>query len=127
MKKTIIFKRLYQDYSKKYLGKIIQSAFLSLLVAASTSSIAWLLDPAIKKIFIEKDQSLLIIIPIAIILAFAVKGISLYMARAIMIGVAEEVKKTLQVHMLSSLINSDTQAIEIHPLFSYQWIIYFCF
>ena len=112
MKKTIIFKRLYQDYSKKYLGKIILSAFLSLLVAASTSSIAWLLDPAIKKIFIEKDQSLLIIIPIAIILAFAVKGISLYMARAIMIGVAEEVKKTLQVHMLSSLINSDTQAID---------------
>jgi len=112
MKKTIIFKRLYQDYSKKYLGKIIQSAFLSLLVAASTSSIAWLLDPAIKKIFIEKDQSLLIIIPIAIILAFALKGISLYLARAIMIGVAEEVKKTLQVHMLSSLINSDTQIID---------------
>jgi len=112
MKKTIIFKRLYQDYSKKYLGKIIQSAFLSLLVAASTSSIAWLLDPAIKKIFIEKDQSLLIIIPISIILAFALKGISLYLARAIMIGVAEEVKKTLQVHMLSSLINSDTQIID---------------
>jgi subfamily B ATP-binding cassette protein MsbA len=112
MKKTIIFKRLYEDYSKKYLGKIIQSAFLSLLVAASTSSIAWLLDPAIKKIFIEKDQSLLIIIPIAIILGFAVKGISLYMARAIMIGVAEEVKKTLQVHMLNSLITSDTQAID---------------
>jgi len=112
MKKITIFKRLYQDYSKKYLGKIIQSAFLSLLVATSTSSIAWLLDPAIKKIFIERDQSLLIIIPLAIILAFAVKGISLYVARAIMISVAEEVKKTLQVHMLSSLINSDTQSID---------------
>jgi len=112
MKKTIIFRRLYVDYSKKYLNKIILSAFLSLLVAASTSSIAWLLDPAIKKIFIEKDQSLLIIIPLAIILAFVVKGISLYAARAIMIGVAEEVKKTLQVHMLRSLINSDTQAID---------------
>ncbi|WP_435113647.1 ABC transporter ATP-binding protein [Candidatus Pelagibacter bacterium nBUS_36] len=112
MKKTIIFKRLYVDYSKKYLNKIILSAILSLLVAASTSSIAWLLDPAIKKIFIEKDQSLLIIIPLGIILAFAVKGISLYVARAIMIGVAEEVKKTLQVHMLRSLINSDTQAID---------------
>jgi len=101
MKKTIIFKRLYVDYSKKYLNKIILSAILALLVAASTSSIAWLLDPAIKKIFIEKDQSLLIIIPLAIILAFVVKGISLYTARAIMIGVAEEVKKKLQVHMLS--------------------------
>ena len=96
MKKSIIFKRLYEDYSKKYLGKIILSAILALLVAASTSSIAWLLDPAIKKIFIEKDQSLLIIIPLAIILAFVVKGISLYTARAIMIGVAEEVKKNFR-------------------------------
>ena len=112
MNKKNIFKRLYQDYSKKYLSKIILSAFLSILVAASTSSIAWLLDPAIKKIFIEKDQSLLLIIPLGIILAFAVKGISLYMARAIMISVAEEIKKTLQVHMLSSLINSDTQTID---------------
>ncbi len=112
MNKIKIFKRLYRDYSKKYLNKIILSAFLSILVAASTSSIAWLLDPAIKKIFIEKDQSLLIIIPLSIILAFAVKGISLYMARAIMIGVAEEIKKTLQVHMLRSLINSDTQTID---------------
>ena len=112
MNKVNIFKRLYHDYSKKYLSKIILSAFLSILVAASTSSIAWLLDPAIKKIFIEKDQSLLLIIPLGIILAFAVKGISLYMARAIMISVAEEIKKTLQVHMLSSLINSDTQTID---------------
>ena len=112
MNKIKIFKRLYEDYSKKYLNKIILSALLSILVAASTSSIAWLLDPAIKKIFIEKDQSLLIIIPLSIILAFAVKGISLYAARAIMISVAEEIKKTLQVHMLGSLINSDTQTID---------------
>ena len=112
MNKINIFKRLYKDYSKKYLNKIILSALLSILVAASTSSIAWLLDPAIKKIFIEKDQSLLLIIPLGIILAFSVKGISLYMARAIMISVAEEIKKTLQVHMLSSLINSDTQTID---------------
>ena len=112
MNKKNIFKRLYKDYSKKYLGKIILSALLSILVAGSTSSIAWLLDPAIKKIFIEKDQSLLLIIPLGIILAFSVKGISLYMARAIMISVAEEIKKTLQVHMLSSLINSDTQTID---------------
>ena len=112
MNKIEIFKRLYKDYSKKYLSKILISGLLSVLVAASTSSIAWLLDPAIKKIFIEKDQSLLLIVPLGIILAFTVKGISLYMARAIMISVAEEIKKTLQVNMLSSLINSDTQTID---------------
>ena len=77
MKRTEIYKRLYNDYSKKYLSKIILSAFFSILVAGSTSSIAWLLDPAIKKLFIDKDQSLIILIPLMIIAAFAVKGISM--------------------------------------------------
>ena len=49
MVKIDIFKRLYKDYTKKYLDKIILSVFFSILVAGSTSSIAWLLDPAIKK------------------------------------------------------------------------------
>ena len=63
MENSIIYKRLYNDYSKKYLDKIILSAFFFFLVAGSTSAIAWLLDPAIKKLFIEKDQSLIIFIP----------------------------------------------------------------
>ena len=81
MKKTEIYKRLYKDYSKKYLNKIILSAFYSILVACSTSGIAWLLDPAIKKLFIEKDQSLILLIPFLIIIAFTVKGFSLYLKR----------------------------------------------
>ena len=96
MKKIEIYKRLYSDYSKKFIYKISLSAFFAILVAASTSAIAWLLDPAIKKIFIEKDQSLIFIIPLAIITAFSVKGIALYFAKVIMIGVAEEIKKILQ-------------------------------
>ena len=112
MKKTEIYKRLYNDYSKKYLSKIILSAFFSILVAGSTSSIAWLLDPAIKKIFIDKDQSLIIIIPILIIVAFSTKGISLYLAKATMISVGEEIKKKLQSDMVRSLIKTDTQIID---------------
>ena len=52
MKRSEIYKRLYKDYSKKYLNKIFLSGFFSILVAGSTSAIAWLLDPAIKKLFI---------------------------------------------------------------------------
>jgi len=112
MKKSEIFKRLYKDYSKKYLDKIIYSGFFSILVASSTSAIAWLLDPAIEKIFIEKNQSLLFVIPLLIILAFSTKGISLYLAKSLMIIVAEEIKKKLQFDMLKSLINADTQSID---------------
>ena len=107
-----ILKRLYKDYTKKYLNKIFLAVFFSILVAGSTSATAWLLDPAIDKIFINKDQSLLLIIPLLIILAFATKGISLYLAKLTMIKVAEEVKKELQVNMLTSFIKADTENIE---------------
>ncbi len=112
MKNSEIYKRLYKDYSKKYLNKILASVFFGVLVAASTSSIAWLLDPAIKKIFVEKDQSLIFIIPFLIIIAFTIKGFALYFAKAIMISVAEEIKKILQSDMVKSLINADTQLID---------------
>ena len=112
MNKTEIYKRLYRDYSKKFLDKIILSAIFSILVAGSTSAIAWLLDPAIKKLFIEKDQSLMIIIPLMIIVAFATKGLSLYLAKTTMISVGEEVKKKLQFDMINSLVKTDTQIIE---------------
>ena len=111
MKKIDVFKRLYKDYTKKHLKKIITSAIFSILIAGSTSAIAWLLDPAIKKI-INKDQSLIFVIPLLIIIAFATKGISLYVAKSLMIQVGEEISKTLQFDMVKSLINADTQIID---------------
>ena len=107
-----ILGRLYNDYTKKFLGKIIIAAFFSILIAGSTSSIAWLLDPAIEKIFVEKDQTLIFIIPMLIVIAFTTKGFSLYLAKSTMIGVGEEVKKMLQQDMLKSFIQADTQFIE---------------
>ena len=107
-----IIKRLFKTYTKNYVNKILISVFFSLLVAGSTSSIAWLLDPAIEKIFIEKNQSLILIIPGLVILAFATKGISLYLAKVIMIGVAHDVQKNIQSDMLSSLLKADTKLID---------------
>ena len=107
-----LLKRLYKDYSKKFLKKILISVFFSVLVAGSTASIAWLLDPAIKKIFIDKDQTLILIIPMFIIISFTVKGFSLYFAKATMISVGEEIKKILQFDMISSLIKADTKLID---------------
>ena len=112
MNKIDIIKRLFFDYTKKHIKKILLSVFFALLVAGSTSGIAYLLDPAIEKIFIEKDQALIIIIPIFIIIAFAVKGFSLYLAKVLMIGVSEEVRKDLQCDMLNNLIAADTKLID---------------
>ena len=107
-----IIKRLFKTYTKSYVNKILISVFFSILVAGSTSSIAWLLDPAIEKIFIEKNQTLILIIPALIILAFATKGISMYLAKVIMIGVAHDLQKNIQAEVLDSIIKADTKLID---------------
>ncbi len=112
MSKIQIVKRLYNSYTRKYLRNILIAFLFSILLAGSTSSVAYLLDPAIEKLFIEQNQSMIIIIPCLIVLAFAVKGASLYSARVIMIGVSEEVRKDIQNDIFSSLLKADTQTID---------------
>ena len=105
-------KRLYKDYTKNFRYKILLSIFFTLLVASSTATIAYLLDPAIKKLFVEKNQSLLLIIPFFIVLAFTMKGTSLYMARTIMIAVGEDIKAIMQNDMSRALIKADTDYMD---------------
>ena len=112
MKSKEILIRLYKNYTSKYLKRILIAGFFSILVAGSTSSVAYLLDPAIKKIFVDKDQALIYLIPIAITLAFSIKGFSLYFAKVNMIHVAENVKKNIQSDMMASLIKADTKIID---------------
>jgi len=107
-----ILKRLFKSYVKKYFFNIIIALVLSLVVASSTASIAWLLDPAVKKIFIEQDQTMIILIPIAIFVAFTSRGLSLYFARKKVIKVGYEISRELQDEMSSSILKSDMHTIE---------------
>ena len=107
-----ILKRLYKDYTKKYVNKILLSVFFTVLLAGSTSAVAYLLDPAIEKLFINQEQSLIYLIPSLIVIAFAIKGGSLYLAKIIMIGVSEEVRKDIQIDMFNSLIKADTKLVD---------------
>ena len=108
----VIVKRLYREYVKKYLSRILIALILSVVVAGSTSSIAWLLDPAVKKIFIDQDKTYAIFIPILVVLAFAGKGISLYYARLIVIVLGNRIKQALQNRMTDNILLSDSQTIE---------------
>ena len=112
MKDLDIIKRLYKNYTKKYINKILTSIFFTILLAGSTSAVAYLLDPAIKHLFINKNNSLILILPALIIFAFSIKGLSLYVAKVIMINVSEEIRKDIQLDMFSSLIRADTQIVD---------------
>ena len=107
-----ILKRLYKEYVRKHLKKIFIVLLLSIVVAGSTSAIAWLLYPAVKKIFIEKNTTLSWIIPILIVLAFAGKGLSLYVARLLIIRVGEEVSGTIKKQIADNIVKSDIQTLD---------------
>ena len=108
----IILKRLYKEYIKKHLKRIFVALILSLIVAASTSGIAWLLDPAVKKIFIEQNKVFAWSIPLLIVIAFSGKGISLYLARINIIRVGEEVAGALQKKVANNILTSDIQTLD---------------
>ena len=107
-----IIKRIFNDYLKKYFTRLLIALLLSLIVAATTSGIAWLLDPAIEKIFIEQDKKYASIIPIAIVLTFTAKGLALYFARSNVIKVGYWVCGELEKEMSKKILISDTNTID---------------
>tara|TARA_Y100001970_G_C14250309_1_gene871361 strand:- start:757 stop:2505 length:1749 start_codon:yes stop_codon:yes gene_type:complete len=110
LKKILL--RLYIYYIKAHFGKILLALFLSFGVAGGTASIAWLLDPAVKKIFIEQDKTMILLIPAAIVLSFVVKGLSLYFSRTALINVSQQITRKLAVEMSSNILRSDVHTLE---------------
>jgi len=108
----IILKRLYFEYVRKHIKRILLALVLSIIVASSTSGIAWLLDPAVKKIFIENNQTYAWAIPLAIIIAFSSKGICLYLARILLIKTGQEISGELQTKVARYILNTDVATIE---------------
>ena len=104
--------RLFTSYVKSYIFNLVIALILSFGVAGGTAAIAWLLDPAVKKIFLEQDKTMMVIIPIAIVLAFSIKGSCLYFARTIVIKIGQEICMRLGVEMTSSILKSDSHTIE---------------
>ena len=110
VKKVLI--RLFDKYVRKHIKMLILALTLSLLVAGSTGAIAWLLDPAIKKIFVDQDKTMMLLIPVAIVLSFTIKGASLYSARTILINISNDVVKAMQIQLASCILKSDISTIE---------------
>ena len=107
-----ICKRLYREHIKRRMSVIIKSLFLSIIVAGSTAATAWLLDPAIKRIFIDNDKTFAWLIPICIVISFSAKGISLYLARMNVIKVGAVIAGELQEKVAKNILESDLSTLE---------------
>ena len=91
MNKLQLSKRIYRTQIKKYIPDLIIIVIFMIINGAATAGVAWLLDPAIKKIFIEKDKFYLYLIPVAIVITFLIRSVSLYLTRIQTINISYKI------------------------------------
>ena len=115
MSNVEIASRIFKTQIQKYYKEILIIFLFVVITAAMTAVTAWLLDPAIKKIFIEKNETMLVVIPIAIIATFLIKSLSIFIVRMTTIKVAFNVLKNIQILMTGKILISDlSHLIEKH-------------
>ena len=111
MNKIELAKRIYKTQIKKYLPDLGIILIFMIINGAATAAVAWLLDPAIKKIFIEKDNQMLFLIPLFIVIAFVAKSVSLYFTRIQSVNISFKVKESIQKNLAEKILNSDLSYI----------------
>jgi len=111
MNKLDLVNRIFRTQVKKYIPELSLSFFFIILTSLATAATAWLLDPAIKEIFINKNTAMLYIIPVAIIFTFILRALSVYGTKIVTIKVGIKIIKNIQILMAQKLLFSDMSNI----------------
>ena len=107
MSKTELIKRIYRTQIKKYIPDLLIVVIFMILHGAATAAVAWLLDPAIKKIFLEKDKLMLYLIPLTIVITFIIRSLALYFTRVQSINISFKIKESIQKSLAKKILHSD--------------------
>ena len=111
MTKLELVNRIFKTQVKKYIPELSITFIFIILTSLTTAATAWLLDPAIKEIFINKNTKMLYLIPVAIIFTFILKAFSIYGTRIITIKVGIKIIKNIQTLMAQKFLLSDISHI----------------
>jgi subfamily B ATP-binding cassette protein MsbA len=111
MNKIELIKRIFRTQVKKYIPELSLTFLFIILTSLTTAATAWLLDPAIKEIFENKNTKMLYFIPVAIVLTFVIKAFSIYGTRIVTIKVGIKIIKNIQTLMAKKFLLSDISHI----------------
>ena len=111
MTRSELINRIFKTQVKKYIPELSITFVFIILTSLTTAATAWLLDPAIKEIFENKNNTMLYIIPVAIVFTFVLKAFSIYGTRIITIKVGIKIIKNIQTLMTQKFLLSDISHI----------------
>ena len=111
-----VFKRLLRELILPH-GKKLGLALICMAIAASmTAMLAWLMEPVINQIFVNKNAVLLVPVAGAVFVSFIVRGAMTYAHKYIMAGVGQTVVSDLQKRLHSHLLRADLALFQRQPI-----------
>ena len=99
--------RIFQNYIRKHNKKLFISFFCMIIVSATTAINAWMMQPVLDDIFIKKDEKLILIIPLVILVIALLKGFSSYFQSILMSFIGYKIVADLQNDMFKTLLKCD--------------------
>lgn len=99
--------RLWREYLKPQSLPLSFAVLLMFVIAATTAALAYLLDPAIKYLFLDKDPRLLYVIPAVVVAVAVVKALATYGEGNIMATIGQKLVANLQLRLFRTMVYAD--------------------
>ena len=89
---------------KPYWGRLIVAGICSLVVSGLNGSLAWLVKPAVDKVFVQKEPTFLVLLSLAVMTAYVGKGVfsffHSYLMRSAGAKIVRDIRNKLFHHLL---------------------------
>jgi len=106
-KSIVLVKRLIKEHVRPYFGKLLLAAICMAIVAAATATNAWLMQPVLDEVFLNKNTQLLLLVPIAVMTIAIVKGLASYGESIFMEYSSERIISDVRYRLFSHLMKAD--------------------
>ncbi len=103
----ILVDRLVRQYVRPHFGRIAFAVFCMILVAGATAANAWLMQPVLDDVFLNRNREMLYLVPTAILVIALIKGSATYGQSVTMNHIGQRIISGVQLQMFAHLMRSD--------------------
>jgi len=106
-KTSTLVRRLVREHVRPYSGRLMLAVLCMAVVSACTAANAWLMQPVLDEVFVNKNALLLYAVPAAILAIALLKGAASYAEAVLMTFVGQRIVADMQTRMFGHLMRAD--------------------
>lgn len=103
---TEVFKR-FKSFYKEYIPQFIIAIIGMIMASVGTAVSAWLVKPVLDYIFIQKDETLLYLLPYAIIAIYFIKSLGVYLQAYFTAYIGQDIVRRFRYNQLANILSLD--------------------